>query len=289
MSNKNNKTARNMNEAIAEAYTKQAANKNGTNRVNNGPVRANGAVRDFDLPPVTKYGGTPKTVIYEYDITSRRVEDAIKDLFAGVDAAIAQNLVVFSAQVSKKFSTITIMFDPKTVRRSQKNKARHDNGNGVLFNYLPDMDQGGSSHIQLRHEVENLLSMICYNSKDRQGMMSKQMCELLAVDPRAMRKFVQETRPFEMKLNGNHHVIAIHVDPIKVFHYMLRDTRNEDTVRDTNYRVLIRHVKDPSGGESIFTVQRKRTTRRTSNGNFDEVIRQRAAESITRKFRTSGF
>lgn len=278
MSNKNNRQVQRYNSDALSAAIKNA------------PVpQQDRPTGNRDLPPVTKYGGNPKTVIYEYDITSRRVEDAIKDLFAGVDPEIAQNLIVFSAQVSKKFHTITIMFDPKTVRRGKKNKTHHDSGNGLLFNYFNEADNQGNSRIQLRPEVENLLSLICYNSKDRNGLMSKQMIELLDVDPRQMRKFVQETRPFEMKVGGDHHVVAVHVDPIKVFHYMLRDTRNESTMKDTAYAVVIKRVKYPSEGESIFTIQRKRTSRRTGNGNFEEVMKQHAAASINRKFRTTGF
>ena len=239
---------------------------------------------NVELPPVTKYGGNPKTVIYEYDITSRRIEDAIKDLFAGVDPEIAQNLIVFSAPVSKKFHTVTVMFDPKTVR---KGRPKHnDNGNALLFNYVDDNDNY-DKRIQLRAEVQNLLEMISYNKREREGLMMKQMINVLAVDPQQMRKFVMETRPFELNVNDRK-MIAIHVDPIKVFHYMLRNVRNEATTKDTAYAVVIKRVKYPSEGESIFTVQRKRTSRRSSNGNYEEAMKQRAAASISRTFR-SGF
>ncbi len=246
----------------------------------------NTPVSEFDQPPVVRYGGKAKTTIYEYDITSRAIEDAIKDLFSTVDPDISRNLVVMSAAVNKRLFTVTVMFDPKTVVVGRK---KNNKGSGTLVQMFEENndDDTRGNRVQLRRDVADLLSMLTYNKKERDQMRNPESLKLFGTSDHQMRKFLAGTVPFRYSVS-NREMVAIHIDPIKVFHYMLRDVRNAETTKRTDYTVVIRNVKLPSNdGEAIFTVDRRRTTRRRANSDIDETIRRQMASTLTKRF-TSG-
>lgn len=246
----------------------------------------NTPVSELDQPPVVRYGGKAKTTIYEYDITSRAIEDAIKDLFSTVDPDISRNLVVMSAAVNKRLFTVTVMFDPKTVVVGRK---KNNKGSGTLVQMFEENndDDTRGNRVQLRRDVADLLSMLTYNKKERDMMRNPESLKLFGTSDHQMRKFLAGTVPFRYSVS-NREMVAIHIDPIKVFHYMLRDVRNAETTKRTDYAVVIRNVKLPSNdGEAIFTVDRRRTTRRRANSDIDETIRRQMASTLTKRF-TSG-
>ena len=246
----------------------------------------NTPVSELDQPPVVRYGGKAKTTIYEYDITSRAIEDAIKDLFSTVDPDISRNLVVMSAAVNKRLFTVTVMFDPKTVVVGRK---KNNKGSGTLVQMFEENndDDTRGNRVQLRRDVADLLSMLTYNKKERDQMRTPESLKLFGTSDHQMRKFLAGTVPFRYSVS-NREMVAIHIDPIKVFHYMLRDVRNAETTKRTDYAVVIRNVKLPSNdGEAIFTVDRRRTTRRRANSDIDETIRRQMASTLTKRF-TSG-
>nr|DAO30496.1 MAG TPA: hypothetical protein [Caudoviricetes sp.] len=246
----------------------------------------NTPVGEFEQPPVVRYGGKAKTTIYEYDITSRAIEDAIKDLFSTVDPDISRNLVVMSAAVNKRLFTVTVMFDPKTVTVGRK---KNNKGSGTLVQMFEENndDDTRGNRVQLRRDVADLLSMLTYNKKERDMMRNPESLKLFGTSDHQMRKFLMGTVPFRYSVS-NREMVAIHIDPIKVFHYMLRDVRNADTTKRVDYSVVIRNVKLPSNdGEAIFTVDRRRTTRRRANSDIDETIRRQMASTLTKRF-TSG-
>lgn len=246
----------------------------------------NTPVGEFEQPPVVRYGGKAKTTIYEYDITSRAIEDAIKDLFSTVDPDISRNLVVMSAAVNKRLFTVTVMFDPKTVTVGRK---KNNKGSGTLVQMFEENndDDTRGNRVQLRRDVADLLSMLTYNKKERDMMRNPESLKLFGTSDHQMRKFLMGTVPFRYSVS-NREMVAIHIDPIKVFHYMLRDVRNAETTKRVDYTVVIRNVKLPSNdGEAIFTVDRRRTTRRRANSDIDETIRRQMASTLTKRF-TSG-
>lgn len=273
------------------------SNKNFKRPNNNGQKAFNAAlaknfapentpVGEFEQPPVVRYGGKAKTTIYEYDITSRAIEDAIKDLFSTVDPDISRNLVVMSAAVNKRLFTVTVMFDPKTVTVGRK---KNNKGSGTLVQMFEENndDDTRGNRVQLRRDVADLLSMLTYNKKERDMMRNPESLKLFGTSDHQMRKFLMGTVPFRYSVS-NREMVAIHIDPIKVFHYMLRDVRNADTTKRVDYSVVIRNVKLPSNdGEAIFTVDRRRTTRRRANSDIDETIRRQMASTLTKRF-TSG-
>ena len=245
----------------------------------------NTPVSEIDQPPVVRYGGKAKTTIYEYDITSREIEDAIKDLFSTVDPDISRNLVVMSAGVNKRLFTVTVMFDPKTVVVGRKK----NKGSGTLVQMFEENndDDTRGNRVQLRRDVADLLAMLTYNKNERESMRNPKSLKLFDTSDHQMRKFLAGTVPFRYSVM-NREMIAIHIDPIKVFHFMLRDVRNAETTKRTDYTVVIRNVQLPSNdGEAIFTVHRRRTTRRRANSNIDETIRRQMASTLSKRF-TSG-
>lgn len=191
-----------------------------------------------------------------------------------------------SAAVNKRLFTVTVMFDPKTVTVGRK---KNNKGSGTLVQMFEENndDDTRGNRVQLRRDVADLLSMLTYNKKERDMMRNPESLKLFGTSDHQMRKFLMGTVPFRYSVS-NREMVAIHIDPIKVFHYMLRDVRNAETTKRVDYTVVIRNVKLPSNdGEAIFTVDRRRTTRRRANSDIDETIRRQMASTLTKRF-TSG-
>ena len=222
----------------------------------------------------TKSGLMPTQQEIPYNISTSQVEEYLqgKINLATKDQGHI-DVQVLTIQPGKKFAPIMIFF-PENV----SNNGRHQNNGNELSIF---QSGGGNEKVMLDQKLYRAIAPYVFNKEDENAFFSADWRRRVGVPANMSPLLKAYRKPHLQKFhNGKIKLIAIMLDPIRIFHDML-SSNNPEEARRERFCVFIQNIEKIKNANVTYTVTRERSDGSSGrNKNIYDVLSAELSHKI---------